>query len=397
MNALVTNAENLITLSIIRSLGEKGIEVTGTSEDPHALCFSSKYCKKKFVYPSVRKDKKDFLSALERTVQKNKYDVLFPMWIDELIAVSENRERFCKYTRVPLPPHESLLTAYDKAQTLRFAMENGIPCPKTYFPENLADAEKIKKDLTYPAVIKPTKAFGAKGLYYVTDEEELIKRYKKSSSEYGTLIIQECIPLDGTIYGVEALFNRDAKPRAVFVHKRIRQYPITGGQSTMRESVSYPELEKIALKLLEKLKWYGVAMVEFKLDPRDNKPKLMEINPRFWGSIPLSIAAGVDFPHLLYRMETEGEIKPVNGYKTGVKSRMLVPGDIRFLKSALRDDFSHLGLKKQPKTKVVLDFMRFWEKDLHYDLFSLDDPKPALVEISNIMLRKANSLFLRAR
>jgi predicted ATP-grasp superfamily ATP-dependent carboligase len=391
MNALVTNAENLITLSIIRSLGEKGIEVTGTSDDSHALCFSSKYCKKKLIYPSVRKDEKGFLSSLEKTVQKSKYDVLFTMWIDELLAISPRREIFRKHTRVPLPPHESLLIANDKSETLKFAQEHNISCPKTYFPENVADAEKIKKELDYPAVIKPAKGFGAKGLHYVINGEELIERYKKSSHD-GKLIIQECIPLEGTIYGVEALFNADAKPRAVFVHKRIRQYPLTGGQSTMRESVSYPEIEKIGLKLLEKLNWYGVAMVEFKLDPRDDKPKLMEINPRFWGSIPLSIAAGVDFPYLLYRMETEGDIKQVKGYKTGVKSRMLLPGDIRFLISALRDDYSHLGLRKESKTKVLREFMRFWEKDLHYDLFSLEDPNPALAEIRNIMLRKVKSL-----
>jgi predicted ATP-grasp superfamily ATP-dependent carboligase len=389
MNALVTNAENLITLSVIRSLGEKGVSVTGASEKSNAMCFSSKYCKKKLIYPPAG-NVKEFLSCLEKTVQKEKYDVLFPTWIDALTAVSEQRDRFTKHTRVPLPPHESLMTACDKAATLKFALENGIPCPGTYFPENLEDVEKIKTELTYPAVIKPTKSYGSKGLYYVSDEKELIKRYKDSYSGNPDVIIQECIPLEGTIYGVEALFNKDSKPRAVFVHKRIRQYPITGGQSTMRESVSDPKIEKIGLKLLEKLNWSGVAMVEFKLDPRDNTPKLMEINPRFWGSLSLSIASGVNFPYLLYRMEMDGDIKPVTGYRTGVKSRSLLPGDIRWLKSTLRDDYSYLGLKKPDKTKAVLDFLKFYEKDLHYDLFSMDDSKPAFNEVMNIIKRKFN-------
>jgi predicted ATP-grasp superfamily ATP-dependent carboligase len=388
MNALVTNAENLITLSVIRSLGKKGIDVTGASDKPKALCFSSKYCRDKVLYPPVLKEKNEFLSSLERIVRKGSYDVMFPTWIDVLTAVSERRDRFSGYTKIPLPAHESLLKACDKAETLRFALENDIPCPKTYFPESLADVVNIKKVLEYPAVIKPRKSFGARGLYYVSNEDELVKRFIQVQAEYQTAIIQECIPLEGTIYGVEALFNKDSKPRAVFVHKRIRQYPITGGQSTMRESVSNQQVERMGLSLLKKLGWYGVAMVEFKIDPRDNKPKLMEINPRFWGSIDLSIASGVDFPYLLYQMETEGDIKTVSGYKTGVKSRQLLTGDIHYLMSALKEDYSYLGLKKRPAAEVLIDFMRFWEKDLHYDLFSFDDPKPTLSEIKRIITRR---------
>ena len=69
-------------------------------------------------------------------------------------------------------------------------------------------------------------------------------------------------------------------------------------------------------------------MVEFKKDPRDGQCKLMEINPRFWGSLELSVLSGVNFPYLLYRMETEGDIEPVIDYKEGIRCRWLLPGDI---------------------------------------------------------------------
>lgn len=100
--------------------------------------------------------------------------------------------------------------------------------------------------------------------------------------------------LDGDAYGVSVLFNK-GEQRAIFTHKRLREYPISGGPSTLRESIRYPEIEEYALDLLTALNWHGVAMVEFRVDARDGKPKLIEINPGFWTGLPLAIYAGVDF------------------------------------------------------------------------------------------------------
>jgi len=73
------------------------------------------------------------------------------------------------------------------------------------------------------------------------------------------------------------------------------------------------------LKILKSLHWHGVAMVEFKKDLHDNQFKLMEINPRFWGSLDLPIASGVDFPYLLYKMSIEGDVKPKISYRKGLR------------------------------------------------------------------------------
>jgi predicted ATP-grasp superfamily ATP-dependent carboligase len=78
------------------------------------------------------------------------------------------------------------------------------------------------------------------------------------------------------------------------MHRRIREYPITGGASTAAESFYDPALRDLRLTLLRALNWHGVAMVEFKKDQRDGTHKL--INAKFWGSLDLAIAAGVDFP-----------------------------------------------------------------------------------------------------
>ena len=129
----------------------------------------------------------------------------------------------------------------------------------------------------------------------------------------------------------------------------------------MRESVRVPELAEMGVRLLSSLNWYGVAMVEFKIDPRDGRAKLMEVNPRFWGSLQLSIHSGIDFPYLLYRMAVDGDVEPVNGYKVGVRCRW-IGGDVL---SFLRD---------RNRFKKVSSFFNF--RGEKFDILSWDDPAP---------------------
>jgi predicted ATP-grasp superfamily ATP-dependent carboligase len=125
----------------------------------------------------------------------------------------------------------------------------------------------------------------------------------------------------------------------------------------------------MAHTLLKALNWFGVAMVEFKMDPRDGIPKLMEINPRFWGSLSLAVAAGVNFPYLLYRMSRGENFKPVEHYQTGKKCRWFLPGDI-------------LHFIFNPKRISLLpEFFNFWDKKTSYDILSLKDPLPVLGRI----------------
>ena len=94
------------------------------------------------------------------------------------------------------------------------------------------------------------------------------------------------------------------------MHRRIRERLVMGGPSTCAESVYDSKLLDYGLRVLKNLKWHGVAMVEFKKDSIDGEFKLMEINPKFWGSLDLAIASGVDFPYLLYNMTIRWRYKP---------------------------------------------------------------------------------------
>jgi predicted ATP-grasp superfamily ATP-dependent carboligase len=371
----VTDAQMRSSLAVIRSLGRKGLEVTGGEETRFTTGFFSKFCEHSVVYPTTKKDEDKFVTYMKELVNDNEYDVIFPMTDDTVIPIVKHKKEFSKHTIVPFPDYEILVNAIDKSKTLRVAMENGIPCPETHFINTLSDLEEIRNNLSYPIIIKPAKGYGARGVALCKSEEDLEHKSKEVFATHGPLLAQEYIP-HGDELGVYALFNFDSEPRAVTVQRRIRSYPVSGGPSTLRESIKNPKLVEIAFKLLKILDWQGVAMVEFRVDPRDNTPKLMEINPRFWGSLQLSIFSGVDFPYLLYKLVTEGDIEPVMDYKRGVKCRWMLPGDIFWFLSAPN------------KIGNLREFCRF---RTNYDIISLEDPGPTF----GFMLATVRYLFDR--
>jgi predicted ATP-grasp superfamily ATP-dependent carboligase len=88
------------------------------------------------------------------------------------------------------------------------------------------------------------------------------------------------------------------------------------------------ELKNLGLKLLHHLDWHGVAMVEFKKDETDNRYKLMEINPKFWGSLELSYRCGINFPYLAYLLAKQEPIPPTTQYQRNVYFRWTFPHDL---------------------------------------------------------------------
>jgi predicted ATP-grasp superfamily ATP-dependent carboligase len=166
---------------------------------------------------------------------------------------------------------------------------------------------------------------------------------------------------------------------ATFAHRRVREVSPTGGAASLAESIA-PEqrLLRPAIELIESLNWHGVAMVEIKDPGPERPPVLMEINPRLWGSLPLALAAGVDFPRLLAELFLNRPLTPPQTYRIGVRCRHL------------RGDLSHL-------TGVLKGIPRNWPGDFPSRLgtvagllplpgrwrpytFRLTDPAPGFVE-----------------
>src|SRR4030042_1650831 len=304
-----------------------------------------------------------------------------------LLLLGRHRSEISKYTYLLIPDLEKIEFVRDKRNLIQFAETHGLPTPKQYQsppPPSLPHqgggeigkvtlpldggglGGGVNTSIPIPAVIKPRISSGSFGITYVKKKEDLIPLYLRVHERYPFPLIQEWIPDGGGTFGLSALFDEASNVKAAFVHKKLRMYPVQGGPSTLREGVRHPKIMELGLALLKSLNWVGVAMVEFKVDPRDGIPKLMEVNPRFWGSLQLAIFSGVDFPYLILRMAKVENFKPVLHYTVGKRSRWLLFGDIlHFFNNPER---FHL----QPS------FWEFFDPNTCYDIISKQDPFPIL-------------------
>ncbi len=357
------------SLAAVRALGKKGIKVTVGESTRLATAAFSRYCHQAVVYPSPLFRPAEFVDFLHNKLSRRSYQMLLPMEDETMELISKHHSEFSSLTYVPVVSFDKLDFARRKDKVLQVAEQEGIPIPKTWFIEDITQLNEMKGTLPYPVVIKPKISSGAVGITYPRNPGELMSQYLSVHRRFPYPMIQELISHEGPGYGASFLMDERGDVKASFVHKRLREYPITGGASTLRESARYDDIRDMALTLLKKLDWFGVAMVEFKLDPRDGIPKLMEINPRFWGSLHLAVEAGVNFPYLLYRMSLGEKFKPVEHYETGKRCRWMLPGDI-------------LHFVYNPRrASLIPEYFHFWNKNTAYDILSLKDPLPVLGRI----------------
>ena len=382
---LVTDASENAALAIIRSLGSKGIPVAAGDHRIPSPGLASKYCTLRLRYPDPHRDKRAFLRFVLNLVRRERFDLIIPVTDITASIISAHKKELEEHARVAIPDFGVFVKALDKAMTVKIAQENGIPCPRTFFPEDVGDVKEVARIIRYPAVIKPRMKIAWSGnravMLKVTERniaygpEDLISKYERLVSEYAPFLVPDNLPLvqeyvPGVGCGVELLMAR-SDVKAFFMHRRLREYPPTGGASTLRVSIRDERLYDLGVRLLRAMEWEGVAMVEFKLDPRDGVPKLMEVNGRFWGSLPLAIASGVDFPYLLYQLMVEGDVEPPGGYEIGVVRRWLLPGDMLWLLSSL----AHGG-----GIRCIRDFVSAFR--FPCDIVSADDPSPSLAALA---------------
>ena len=358
------------SLAAVRSLGARGFFIAAGESTRFAPALFSRYCQRRFLHPSVAGRPDEFLAALTRELAVGRYDVLLPMELSTQLLVTRNRGRLEALVRIPFARTELALQVHDKGWLTSFALERGIDCPATFSPQGPDQAAAMAPQLPYPVLVKPRHSSGGRGIVRVNRAADLLAGYATVHARYPMPIVQELIPPGGEALGVAVLMNYASEPRASFVYRRLREYPLSGGPSTLRESICHPELQQCAESLLCSLGWVGVAMVEFKVSPADGQPKLLEVNPRFWGSLHHAIVCGVDFPFLLYSLAMEGDVAPVRGYRVGVRSRSLLHGELlHFLKNPNRFRL----------TPGLHDF------SIPDDVLSADDPLPTLGRIFSLV------------
>jgi len=341
---LALDSDSQAGLALIRSLGRRGLPVTAADHTPRSLGMASRHSADRFLHPDPDEDGPAFVDALEDHLASSEYFAVLPLVDSTTALLSKHKDRLeSTGTLVATEDWERFRLAYDKGRTFALAGDLDIPTPATFTPESVGEARAIADSVPYPAVVKSRSKSvwapdGSHHLHrvgpadYVEGPEELVDRYAALLSSDDALeeyppIVQEYVPGETTTTVVLA---DQGEVAAYFQERRLRTYPASGGNSTLLDGVDEPRMAEYARRLVGEMGWTGPAQVEFMRTP-DGEFYLIEMNGRYWGSLPLAINSGVDFPWLHYRLLRGLSVPEQRGYRTDVTQRRLLYGDLKWL------------------------------------------------------------------
>ncbi len=401
---LVTDAGRGSAIAFVRSLGRQGWRVIAADSDPRSAGFRSRYAAAHLLYPDPATRPQDFVTALRAGVQAHGVELVIPVTDEAILPLAASRGDFEGLCTLAIPDPDSLEVVGDKQQTLALAERLGIPTPRARLVHTAAEALCEAAHFRGPIVLKPARsriyrgegAIEAFEVCYADGPLQLGEQMRRFEGRCAVLL-QEYV--EGSGFGVELLADA-GRPLAILQHRRLHEVPLSGGRSALRESTEIdPELESYAVRILEALAWTGLAMVEFRLGPRG--AALMEVNGRVWGSLPLAVRSGMDFPRRLAELYLKGppgpELGPDRRYRRGVRLRSLELELTWIASLLLGARLPPLPEARPPRRAALAALLGLLDPRAGFDIQTLDDPRPGLADLAHIARRFAARLRRRPR
>jgi protein-tyrosine-phosphatase len=367
---------------------------------PDAIAGASRFAAARLVYPHPARDPDRFVEWLEQELRTGAYRLVMPVTDLTVIPISRELSRLQAYCPIATERFDTIQLVSDKSRTLALAARVGVPVPATIAVHREDEIDGCAARLTYPVVCKPMASsvwtpagYLSPSVFYALDEQAF-RRLLPPRVRECPFLVQEF--RGGVGVGVEVL-ARNGEILQAFQHQRLHELPLTGGASTYRMSVPVDaRLREYTRRLLAEIGWTGVAMVEFKVDLTTHEAVLMEINGRFWGSLPLSSRAGMSFAKDLHDMLTTGSTPPERRYATGVRCRKL-RDDLEWFKESAklqaRDPLVAAGIIRKPSARTWLSgLLRLASPAEHYDAQTLSDPIPGLIDLRATVVTQVASI-----
>lgn len=306
MVAIVTDVHYRMSLALIRDLAQGGVEVITCEQDrcrdsrtSPALGALSRYVSRHVWLPGGTDGLEALLSlCLETGLGRDCRPALLPAGAATLALIAENRERFEPLCGLCVPTAEQLDLLNSKPRLAGLAARLGVPLPESMAPGE--DLDRFLDRQGLPCVIKPAcgekLGLTAAARYAVASTREEARaaweRFSRLAGE--PPVVQGYLP--GRALGCSVL-ARSGQAMAAICHQRVREYPVSGGPSSCCQCVEREDIRTYAARLTAETGLTGLAMFEFKED-RDGAPRLLECNPRVWGTFPLTRVSGSGIPLL---------------------------------------------------------------------------------------------------
>ncbi len=387
---IILGTDTQIGLALIRELGEHGCNVVAIGRSKGSIGLRSRYAHEHFLWPQGDDSQRiDFLNQVAATT-----GALFLLCVSESDILFLNRYRDQLQGLTPLiPSQENIDKVLDKEYTASVAAEVGIESPVSHRISHMDELKSLLPALSFPVILKwpnphevmadaSRLGISIEKIIYCHTPEEL----QEQLGQYQPLTRFPMLQAYCPGYGLgQFFFMHQGQALLRFQHRRIHEWPPEGGFSSLCAGISLDQhlaLQQRSIDLLVQLGWEGPAMVEYRYDEEGQKAILMEINGRFWGSLPLAYHSNAPFGWYSYQVLGLGIIpspqepshQQLRCRNTLIEVKRLIR--ILFQPHKIRDKslkFNALG--------EVWSFIRgYFDPNMRYYIFSPSDPKPLLAD-----------------
>lgn len=378
-------------LAIARSLGRRGVEVHAAPSDFSSPALKSRYIAAAHRLPPYPLDPKAWESALARLIADHGFRKVVPTSDSGLFMLRHHAEALGR-ERIGIANEAALEIFSDKANTRALAGEHGVMVARGRLLGSDEKAQALADSLGLPLVLKPRASYALgdiatkRSARVVRDVAELDMQLR--SGAWDGCVAESFFP--GVGVGLSVLAS-EGRILFAYQHRRLHESSDTGASTKRVSETADPALLAAARPLAAAARLDGVAMFEFRLDRRSGRNVLLEVNPRFWGSLPLAVAAGADFPALWWDLAVRG-LEVEGAYRAGV------------LKSDLTGEFDRVvnrfedaaGLQRLRAAAAGLATAAMLPRARETaDSWAADDPGPWLEERRTLGVRARQALRKR--
>lgn len=374
-------------LAVVRSLGRLGLEVHAAPSDWTSPALRSRYVHQTHSLPSYAASPEAWETRLLELAGNYSIGMILPCSDSSLAKLHHAGRLGIAQLGVPGPAAMAAFT--DKAATRALAESLGIPVAAGELLTPETDADALTGRLGLPMAIKPRASYALRDVV-----EKRFARIVKSRAElrktlaahaHEDYLAESFFVGDGV--GVSVIARQGTILQA-YQHRRLLEASETGASTSRISETINPELLRSVEAMTGATKLHGVAMFEFRRDRKTGDHILLEVNPRFWGSLPLALEAGVDFPVMLHDLLSGKPVHVTCDYRVGVRKSDLLGEYYRLVGGRWKGDFLKMSFSAAAVAIRTLT-------PGAWDSWAADDPQPFVQERKELLRRIGDALGKR--
>lgn len=281
--AIVVGLDCITGLQTARILAARGVRVVGVASDRKHFCCRTRVCERILEADTASEQLIEALVAIGP--EQRERAVLFPCTDQSVVLLSTHRQRLERWYHLVLPSADVVELLLDKLSFYEYAQAQGLPIPRTAFLRGRGEAEEAARLLRFPAIVKPPRrtpvweAEMREKVFRVESPSELLTLYDRAAPHAEALIAQEWIAGDERDqYTCNCYFDRESRPLATFVTRKIRQWPPQAGTGSLGEEVRNDDVLRATTALFQRAGFSGLAYLEMKRDSRSGEYLIVEPN-----------------------------------------------------------------------------------------------------------------------